>query len=98
MKTPYDFIDNSIIIGKYEYIFLCISVLLGLVDHKTLKFITENFGVQTRSLFLLMGDLKKKKKNLKEKKRGKQQNRVRGWDGSGRVGVRVGVGVAAGAG
>ena len=84
MKTPYDFIDNSIITGKYEYIFLCISVLLGLVDHKILKFITENFGVQARNLFLLMSNLKKKFKKIKIKKNWrKQQNRVRGRDGSG---------------
>ena len=73
MKSPYDFTDNSIIKGKYKYIFLCISVLLGLVDHKILKFITENFGVQRKSLFLLLCDLKKKKSKKKLKKRGNQQ-------------------------
>ena len=87
MKSPYDFMDNSIITGKYEYIFLCISVLLGLVDHKILKFITENFGMQTRSPFLLMCDLKKKKKFKKEKK-----------EESSKTGFGVGVGVAVGAG
>ena len=71
MKILYDFMDNSIITRKYEYIFLCISLLLGLVDHKILKFITENFGVQTRSHFLLTCDLKKNKnKNLNLKKLG----------------------------
>ena len=76
--------DNSIITGKYKYIFLWISVLLDLVDHKILKFITENFGVQRRTHFLLLCDLKKKKKKKNLKKRENQQSGFgvgtsRGW-------------------
>ena len=94
MKTLYDFTDNSIITRKYEYIFLCISLLLGLVDHKILKFITENFGMQTRSHFLLMCDLKKKIKKLKINKLGTAKPGL----GSGRVGSGRGRGWGGGRG
>ena len=52
---------------KYKFIFLRISVLLDLIDHKILKLITENFGVPRSLLYLICVNSKKKKKKKKKK-------------------------------